>query len=182
MGWSKSKEAGREQPISKLTTNQRKLNKPAMMRDGSFNARREGKPRSNSNALLEDVVNGIRPKFEVNEETKTKEVKNKKIKEQGKRYRRILLRVEHHRDGDESSYSSLWSEWQTIKSEDERLRSNSNLNDISYSESKKVNPPIENIPFEFKNKSKDEKEQSINDKINKRSDIQNGINDQSDDS
>ena len=33
------------------------------------------------------------------------------------------MRVEHKRDGSNSSYSSLHSDWQTIKSEDEQVRS-----------------------------------------------------------
>lgn len=46
----------------------------------------------------------------------------KKQKKAGKRYRKTFVRVEHHRDSLNSSYSSLFSNWETINSEDEKIR------------------------------------------------------------
>ena len=78
----------------------------------------------------------------------------KKVKDPSKRYRRVLIRIEHHKNDSQSSYSSLCSDWQTINSDDERLKSRSNLNNEANANINKENNSHEN-PFEVKEDKKD---------------------------
>ena len=63
--------------------------------------------------------------------------------------------MEHHKNDSNSSYSSLWSDWQTINSEDERLRSWSNINQEDHLNVAK-NEHVHENPFEVKEESKDD--------------------------
>lgn len=113
--------------------------------------------------MLQNVMNGIRPRFEEEKlqhpppkPPKTKQERKKKEKKPGKRYKRVLNRVEHSREGSKSSYSSLESEWYTINSGDERMNSVSIINkdgDLEQPVIPKFNE-IEN-PFTIKEDSKE---------------------------
>ena len=131
--------------------------------------------RTNSNMMLDAVVFGIRPTFEENKEQKeqdTKKETQKKSKHKDKRYRRVFVRIQHSKEGDESSYSSLQSEWQTIRSIDERAPSNLHLSDLDAHEY--INKNIksnEEMCVEIKDKSKEdgEAENKSKSKINEKS-------------
>lgn len=76
-------------------------------------------------AVLNSVVKGIRPNFEEKKRaSKSKKGKKKqKAKDPNKRYKHVYVRVHHKKNGNESSYSSLQSEWQSIDSEQEQIKS-----------------------------------------------------------
>lgn len=59
----------------------------------------------------------------------------------------MLNRVEHHRNASQSSYSSIESDWQTIRSEDEHMRSESIISkdaqvEVRESNSKNISSPF----------------------------------------
>ena len=74
----------------------------------------------------------------------------------GKRYKRVLNRIQHSRDGSKSSYSSLESEWYTINSGDERMNSMSIINKDGNLEQPPI-PKYDEIenPFTIKEDSKE---------------------------
>ena len=79
-----------------------------------------------------------------NKNNKTNNEKKERSPE--KRYKRVLVRVHHEWDNSQSSYSSLQSDWQTIKSEDEQVRSYSVLNKQANNQPAENNSPDQN-PF-----------------------------------
>ena len=122
MGWGKSiaKETRR---IPKKSATNHNSNKKNLINNENINDFSTIKRRSDSIVILQQEIQSIKPKFESskNEEEKSKKPgkvngKVKRTRDSKKRYKRTFKRVYIERDGDQSSRSSLQSDWQTINS------------------------------------------------------------------
>ena len=84
------------------------------------------------------------------------------------------MRVEHQRDASNSSYSSLHSDWQTINSEDEKMRSFSlntnNGGNVSSSNNRHTPDNMaQESPFEIKEEPQKEEASKLEETPNKKS-------------
>ena len=116
MGWNKSKpRETRRIPDRKKGNN----NSPS---ERLMDEELKLKNRSDSTVQLQKEIQGIRPRFDSVKEPapklnkkKSKTERVKKMKDPNKRYRHVYNRVYYERKGSQSSYSSLQSDWETIK-------------------------------------------------------------------
>lgn len=122
MGWGKSiaKETRR---IPKKSANSGNSNNKNLINNDNINDLSKIQHRSDSIALLQQEIQSIKPKFEASKSDQPPSKKSgkvngkkKKVRDPKKRYKRTFQRIYYERDGDQSSHSSLQSDWQTINS------------------------------------------------------------------